>query len=99
MKGKMGDRHVARRKNKYKKKSTTSGNDLSRNELMSFEYNLSFVYVETEMPAGDARMTVLRVEQDSCHVWDPLLDRSQENQSFASTERHRAAVFVCGTAE
>jgi hypothetical protein len=43
----------------------------------------------------------LRASQDSCHVWDPLLDRSQENQSVASTERiHRGSrLFVYGPAE
>jgi hypothetical protein len=58
-------------------------------------------------PAGDQQRTVLtlmgrvRTSQDSCHVWDPLLDRSQENQSVASMERTHSGpcLFVYGPAE
>jgi len=50
-------------------------------ELISCEYTSSVrIHVlKLRLAAGDAGLTVLRLEADSCHVCDLLLDRSQEN--------------------
>jgi len=98
MKGTIGIRLRARKEKNKKKimKSIISPGI----ELIFFLIHFVCIHVlKLRLSAGDAGLTVLRLEADSCHVSDLLLDCSQENRSFATTERSRAAFFVSGTAD